>query len=244
MPGTSNVVVVAGGNEQGDRSDQLNAVSSVVVDKNGTMFICDYQNRRVQQWFKDDNQGQTIISDINCFGLAMDNEGSLYISDLDRYRVIKWPSGQTVAGKNGQGTALNQLESPWHIFVDQNQTVFVADILSGRVVKWPLGAKEGILVAGGSEDPMDQVQSPSSVFVDKMGTVYILEYGDRGVIRWFKGIGNGSIIIGGLVDGMEVAHYDLALDRHGNLYVADGGGDRIQMFAIDKSSCSTCGFYK
>ncbi|CAF5067599.1 unnamed protein product [Rotaria sp. Silwood1] len=81
MPGTSNVVVVAGGNGQGDRSDQLNAVSSVVVDKNGTIFICDYQNRRVQQWFRDDNQGQTIISDITCFGLAMDNEGALYVSD-------------------------------------------------------------------------------------------------------------------------------------------------------------------
>jgi DNA-binding beta-propeller fold protein YncE len=99
----------------------------VVVDKNGTLFICDRDNKRVLRWGKNESHGETIITDITCYGLAMDNEGSLYVSDDAKSLVMKWPSGQIVAGGNGKGEALNQLRGPYHVFVDRDQSVFVAD---------------------------------------------------------------------------------------------------------------------
>ncbi|CAF3612396.1 unnamed protein product [Rotaria socialis] len=166
--GASTGEVAAGGNGKGNQTNQLNgaasitydtknttrflnfALTKVVINKNGTMFICDHNNKRVQRWFKNDTHGQTIIANISCWGLAMGDEGSLYVSD-NEHRVTKWPSGQTVAGGHGQGPALNQLGQPIHLFVDENQSVFVADALHNRVMQWPLGAKEGILVAGANE---------------------------------------------------------------------------------------------
>ncbi|CAF1350590.1 unnamed protein product [Adineta ricciae] len=40
----------------------------------------------------------------------------------------RWnPNGKSVAGGNGRGTQLNQLNSPCGIFVDKNQNIFIAD---------------------------------------------------------------------------------------------------------------------
>jgi hypothetical protein len=38
--------VVAGGNAADKRTDALNLVTGVVVDKHGTMFVCDRENRK------------------------------------------------------------------------------------------------------------------------------------------------------------------------------------------------------
>ncbi|CAF1474289.1 unnamed protein product [Rotaria sp. Silwood1] len=150
MPGASVGSVVAGGNGEGNQNNQLYRVSKVVVNKNGTMYICDRGNFRVQRWFKNDEQGETIIKNISCLGLAMDNEESLYVSDGERKRVIKWPSNDVVAGKNSEASEDDELLEPVHIFVDQDQSVFVADFQSARVMKWSVGAKKGIVVAGGN----------------------------------------------------------------------------------------------
>ncbi len=77
IPGDLNGQVIAGGNGRGSNSNQLSSVVSVVVDKHGTIFMCDLGNRRVQQWLKNGNNGQTYIPNISCHGLAIDNKGFL-----------------------------------------------------------------------------------------------------------------------------------------------------------------------
>ncbi len=75
--------VVAGGNGKGDRLDQLNEPTSVVIDKvMDSLIICDSQNRRVVQWSRRSGttQGEILIHNISCEGLAIDDQGGLYIS--------------------------------------------------------------------------------------------------------------------------------------------------------------------
>ncbi|CAF3954418.1 unnamed protein product, partial [Rotaria magnacalcarata] len=189
-PTVSSDRVVAGGNEAGSQDSQLNYVTEVLVDKNGTMFICDYDNQRVQQWFKNDNHGQTIIANIACFGLAMDNKGSLYISDYVKHQLTKWPDGQVVAGGNQEGSAINQLSEPVHIFVDQDYSVFVADFRNDlivdklgnvyivdsdnhRVVRWLKGSKSGSVIIGGrdSGSGIDQLSGPTDMAFDRQGNL-------------------------------------------------------------------------
>jgi DNA-binding beta-propeller fold protein YncE len=142
--------VIAGGNGQGSQANQLNYVTKLAVDKNGTIFLCDRDNRRIQRWLKDEDHGQTIISIISCWGVAMDNKETLYISDLEKHCVTKWPGNQIIAGGNGKGHELNELNEPADLFVDHDQSVFVADYANDRVMKWPVNAKEGIVIAGGN----------------------------------------------------------------------------------------------
>ncbi|CAF1256405.1 unnamed protein product [Adineta steineri] len=242
--GVSSGRLVAGGNEEGNRNNQLSYMTKVVVDKTGTIFICDADNKRVQRWSKNDNYGQTVIANISCIGLALDNKGSLYVSDNEKYRVIKLPDEQVVAGGNGEGSALNQFENPDHIFVDYDQSVFVVDYGNNLVMKWTVDAKEGIVIAGGNGwgNHTNQLAAPTSVVVDHMGTVYVVDRNNHRVMRWFKDSKAGSVIIGGQGWGNETNKLctprDLAFDRQGNLYVADAANHRIQMFAIDKSACA------
>ena len=149
-PDASTGRVVAGNGIAGDHSDQFNHVTSIVIHKNGTMFMCDAVNRRVQRWFPNDHHGQTIIANIECWGLAMDLEESLYITHYTQPRVTKWPGNEEVAGGNGVGSALNQFSLLHHFFVDGERSIFVADYNNHRVMKWSVGAKEGIVVAGGN----------------------------------------------------------------------------------------------
>ncbi|CAF3619872.1 unnamed protein product [Rotaria sp. Silwood1] len=245
-PGTSSGQVVAGGNGPGNGTHQLAYPEGFAIDKNGSLFICDPGNRRVQRWYNNDDHGTTIMFDTHCWGIVIDDEGLVYISDsVDYHRVITWPDGRTVAGGNGEGNALNQLSNPYLIFVDHNRSVFVADGGNHRVMKWSAGATEGLIVAGGNGagHELNQLGEPSSVIVDRMGTLYIGEAFNARITRWFKGSKEGIVIVGGRGEGNHADQItkqcDMAFDRDGNLWVADYFNHRIQFFAIDKSSCKS-----
>ncbi|CAF3840514.1 unnamed protein product, partial [Rotaria sordida] len=112
-------------------------------------------NRRVVRWSRRSGttQGEILMDNIGCWGLAMDDQRYLYISDGGKDEVRRYQiednNGTIVAGGNGKGAGLNQLNWPTHIFVGQQQTVYVSDNWNHRVMKWKKGAKEGIVVAGG-----------------------------------------------------------------------------------------------
>ncbi|CAF4379342.1 unnamed protein product [Rotaria sp. Silwood2] len=158
-PGVSSGRVVAGRGKAGSHSDLLNFVTSIVVDKNGTMFICDRGNRRVQRWFNNDHHRQTIIANISCWGLAMDRNEFLYVSHYDKGLVTKWPGTEIVAGGNGYGSAFNQFLGLHQSYIDRDQSVFVADFHNYRVMKYAVGSKEGTIMAGGDGkgDNVDQL---------------------------------------------------------------------------------------
>jgi sugar lactone lactonase YvrE len=95
--GATSGQMVAGGNEQGNRNDQLNHPVDVIFDKvNDSLIICDYGNRRVVQWpRRDGTSGETIISNINWLCLTMDDQGFLYVSDYKEHTVRRWLVGDS-----------------------------------------------------------------------------------------------------------------------------------------------------
>ncbi|CAF1308038.1 unnamed protein product [Rotaria sordida] len=176
--GDTNGQVVAGGHGQGNRLDQLNGPTDVLIDKEtDSLIICDRDNRRVVRWPRRNGttQGEILIDNIRCWGLAMDDQRYLYISDFDKHEVRRYQigdkNGTIVAGGNGQGTGLNQLNFPTYIFVDQQQTVYVSDNKNHRVMKWNKDAKEGIVVAGGQGqgNALTQLSHLRGLFVDTLG---------------------------------------------------------------------------
>ncbi|CAK9188703.1 unnamed protein product [Sphagnum troendelagicum] len=148
--------IIAGGNGNGKGIDQLNYPTDVLVDKRDhSIIIADQGNRRVVKWFeRSGTRPQILIDNIDCFGLAMDKEGFLYVSDREKSEVRRWKEEETegivVAGGNGEGDRLNQLNYPRFLFVDDEQTVYVSDWRNNRVMKWRRGATKGIIVAGGN----------------------------------------------------------------------------------------------
>ncbi|CAF4725736.1 unnamed protein product, partial [Rotaria socialis] len=176
---TTNGQIVAGGKGAGNGLHQLNGPTDVLIDKDtGSLIICDLGNRRVVRWPRRSGtaQGEVLIDNIKCFGVAMDNQRYLYVSDVGKHEVRRYQLGEKngtlVAGGNGQGNGLYQLDMPRYLFVDRQQTVYVADNENHRVMKWNKGAREGIVVAGGhgKGNALKQLSHPNGIFVDTLGT--------------------------------------------------------------------------
>ena len=130
--GASNGKVIAGGQGQGNRIDQLNCPTDVLIDKEtNSLFIADRGNRRVIRWSRrqETTQGEVIVNNIGCWGLAIDHQRYLYVSDFGKNEVRRYTIGDKngiiVAGGNGQGNQLNQLNCPTYLFVDEEQAVHV-----------------------------------------------------------------------------------------------------------------------
>ncbi|CAF1458666.1 unnamed protein product, partial [Rotaria sp. Silwood1] len=110
--------IVAGGNKSGDGAHQLNSPTDVIFDKATDSFIiADYGNKRVVRWPRQNGtNGKTIISNISCHGLTIDEKGSLYIVDHENHEVRRYSiddtEGTVVAGGNGQGNQPDQLLKP------------------------------------------------------------------------------------------------------------------------------------
>jgi sugar lactone lactonase YvrE len=244
--GATSGKVVAGGNGQGNGASELDRPYDVILDKESdSLIICSWGNDRVVRWSRrNGTSGETIISNINCGGLTMDQNGSLYVADWSKHDVGRYRLGDTkrkvVAGGNGQGNNLNQLYNPWYVFVDQDHSVYVSDRSNQRVMKWIEGAKEGIVVAGGQGqgNNLTQLNSPLGVVVDQLGTVYVADRWNDRITRWPKEVAQGSVIVGGNGRGAQSNQlndpWGLSFDRHGNLYVVDNGNQRVQRFDIEK----------
>ena len=55
-----------------------------------------------------------------------------------------------MAGGNGAGSGLNQLNQPYGIFLDSMKNIYVADYNNYRIMKWAPGSTSGETVAGNS----------------------------------------------------------------------------------------------
>ena len=224
--------VVAGGNEWGSLVNQLANPRDVIVDKErDSIIICDRSNRRVVRWPRRNGEsGETIISNIDCWSLTMDENGDLYVSDDQRHDVRQYRRGDTqgnvVAGGNGAGDRLDQLFSPSYVFVDRDRSVYVSDRNNHRVMKWETGAQQGILVAGGGGqgNALTQLYLPEGLVVDQSGTVYVTDFANHRIMRWIEGATQGTDIVGvngaGSQSNQLNSPVGLCFDRLGNLMSA------------------------
>ncbi|CAF1434136.1 unnamed protein product [Adineta steineri] len=235
--------IIAGGNGVGYRIDQLNLPTDVIIDqRNHSVIIADHDDRRVIRWLN--QKQQILIRNINCYGLVMGKHGFLYVSDDEKNEVRRWKMGEynnegiVVAGGNGRGDQLNQLNTPTFIFVDEDQSLYVSDKNNHRVMKWRKDAKEGVIVAGGNGKGanLNQLSHPQGVLVDDLDQIYVADVANDRIMRWCEGKEEGEIVVGGNGEGNESNQLNgpmgLSFDDERNLYVVDWGNHRIQKFEI------------
>lgn len=225
--------------------EQLHRPSTVIQDaKSKKLIICDRGQYRIVRWNRKTSRFSRIIQEnMACFDVVMDEEGCLYVSDTQKHEVRRYEygdqSGKVVAGGQGQGHRLCQLNYPTYIFVDGKQAVYVSDRLNNRIVKWEKDAKKGIIVAGGHGNGKDKHQlfRPAGLIVDQSGTIYVADQWNHRIMRFRQGETQGEIIAGDkYLSGNRSNELNgpegIAFDRQGNLYVVDSFNNRIQRFDI------------
>jgi uncharacterized protein YjiK len=190
------------------------------------------------------------------FGLALDDAGSIYVTDQNNYTVRKltqngvdWLVG-TLAGAPGlsgtaDGSGINaRFRFPAGIAVDGAGNVYIADA-GNNIIRRITSAGFVTTVAGpsttrGSADGTGNAarfNQPQSLATDAAGNIYVADT-ENNTIRKITAAGVVSTVAGdpgssGSADGVgDSARFyspkGVAVDTAGNIYVADSGNGIIR----------------
>ena len=242
------IKTVAGGNGYGSAKNQIASPRGLFITADGSLYVADEANGRIQKWAPGAKEGQTIVNDLNSpRDVFVDLSGNIYSVGGDGRAVIKTPFGTTnkevVAGTYSEpGQASDKLANAQSIFVDLEGNVFIADRSNNRIQKWEPGATEGETVATGSiqvqgaED--SDLTGPYAITMDLEGNLLIID-DERRVIKWVPGEDTGETII----SYNEANNYyntypiDIEVDSEGNIFVLTESYDynlNQQQFSILK----------
>jgi DNA-binding beta-propeller fold protein YncE len=165
------------------------------------------------------------------WGIAADDDGNVYVTELVNNRVQKFSStGTYLTQWGGTGTGNGQFTSPIGVAVDSDGNVYVADAGNDRVQKF---TSTGTYLAqwGTAGTGNGQFSSPHGIAVDADDNVYVSE-SDNNRVQKFTSTGTFLTTWGtvGTGNGQFTGPLGLAVDGAGAIYVADTYNDRIQKF--------------
>jgi sugar lactone lactonase YvrE len=221
------------------------------VDANGTLYVCDQQNNRVQMWTNGAVNGTTVAGDSTGTPgstsillkqpstLTFDDNGFLYVSDQQNNRVQRYPpnslNGTMVAGQGGGGSAaLNDLRNPTGIDVDNNSNLYIADTNNNRLVVWAPNATTGTILI--SNNLISHVNGLLLV-PGSSSQVYLSSQGPDAVYLWTFNVSTPNVTltqVSGNPNNLNNAN-GIIVDPYGNLYVADTGNNRVVMYCVNST---------
>jgi len=236
-------------------------VLSIFIDKFDNIYFTDALADEVKKLSSNDHLVRTVagygglgsaldqLKLSGQSGIYVDQNETLYISDTGNNRVMKYipnsTSGIIVAGGHGPGPNLNQLNTPYGIYVDEiNEigAIYICDKQNHRIQKWIYGANEGITVATNNE----QLNAPISILLEstsKQTIMYISSFSIYQILKWIPNAEQAENIVAGIGHEMGTkpnqlfSQRGIKFDKYWNLFVADTGNNRIQKFLLNISSC-------
>ena len=146
-------VMVAGTGVGGIDATQLNGPRGVFVTDDGTLYIADSYNHRIQKWIKSAISGSTVAgTEAGGTGLSelsypqavlVDANRCIYVADYGNNRIMRWAPGtnigECIAACSGySGAALGQLNGPNSIAFDSSGSLYVNEVNNRRVQKFEI----------------------------------------------------------------------------------------------------------
>jgi DNA-binding beta-propeller fold protein YncE len=227
--------------EEGTAPGQFRSPGRLVVDvARGWVYVADTGNDRIQKF---DLQGQfldawvepdsTTGPFVSPFALALDPEGFLYVSDPGRGEVLKLTAEGThvtswtspLEGGRPFVGALGITANEEHVYVTEAGNFgqggchcVIQFTHSGNYLRhWGM---EGQLP--------QQFITPLGITTDAQRNVYVVDHHN---FRIQKFTANGSYLSswGGRDRAIFIDPHDITVDRRGDLFITDFGGDRGQI---------------
>ena len=137
----------------------------MAMDSNEDVYVVDQNNHAVYKFDSSDSDKASVAAAGNGraggdnqlnmvafpIGLDVAPDGTIYIADRERHRVMKWipgaTSGVVVMGGNGAGSLDNQLYYPNDVAIDSKGNIYAVDDRNQRVTKMQLSPE--ILIKNG-----------------------------------------------------------------------------------------------
>jgi sugar lactone lactonase YvrE len=238
---------------------------ALAIDHHGNLYTLDVIDPRVRKISPDGFVSRYAGTGIEGFadgaadvaqfgeeasGITSDDQGNIYVSDLDNNRIRKISATGQVTTVAGNGIAgyvdgrsdIAQFFSPTGIVIDKQGNLFVADMNRVREIT-PSGIVSTF--AGGDSAGYRDGQKDEALFsfindmvIDQDGNIYLCD-GNR--IRKVTPQGIVSTLAGGAPgyqdgDALSAKFFSptgLGIDRQGNIYVADLSNHRIRKIGFE-----------
>ncbi len=189
-----------------------------------------------------------------------DNPKTLVLNGLPVGASVQWflnnqtfTSGSTntspftiVAGGNGVGNSINQLNENVHICRDAAGNIYITDSENDRVLRVDAITNAITIAAGGNGrgNAANQLNRPVGVNIGTSGTnLIITDHYNHRVVRWTLGATSGVTIAGTGSSGSNANQLAFPInaieDGKGNVYVVDRNNNRIQRFASGSTTAVT-----
>ncbi len=242
---------------------KFKAPMGLVVDRQGNLYTLEpgdgsvNLNARVQKF---DSNGQSLLTfgspgfADNQFrspvGIAIDNQGSLYINDEGSRTIKKFePTGVFVSRFSTYGTASGQFVHPVGVATDSQDNIYVSDTGNARIQKFDHAGRFVFSFGSyGSSGTNGQLDYPVGLAVDKQGNIFVVDnntsriqkFDTQGkfVLAWGSPGGGDGQFQPTYFPGLHPSYYEsvatklggLAIDSSGAVYVADTANQRVQKF--------------
>lgn len=242
---TSGGTLITSFGSQGSGAGQLNAPLGLAVAANGTVYVADNQNHRIQFFTETSPEvyqpagtigGPPSGSGDGQFnfprGIAFDSTGNIYVADAGNHRIQKFDINGTFVTKWGTlGSGLGQLFTPLRLAVFGN-AIYVVEAGNHRIQRFDLNGDNPQTWGGsGAGSGNGQFNMPRDITVDQSGNVYV---SDGGNDRIQKFDGNGNFLtkwsVSGTGDGQLDDPWGMAVPASGEVFVVDRNNHRIQVF--------------
>ncbi len=239
----------AAGLEEG----QFDMPHGVALATDGSLFIADARNHRVQKFSPD---GQFLLSwgtygsvDAGSapggtfnepWGIAVGPDGSVYVADTWNYRIQKFsPDGKfiTMWGEPGPAESPTKFWGPRGIAVDQDGQVYITDTGNNRVVIFD-GDGNYLTQFGINGINDGEFDEPVGLAIDSEGLIYVADTWNQR-IQVFEPTTAGGYTY--LRQWSVAAWYGqsvnnkpfLAVDNAGSLFVSDPDAFRVLQFTTE-----------
>ena len=211
-------------NNGGISAISLSAPIGVILDSGGNLYVADYGNNRVLYY----PAGSTTAT-----------------------RVYGQAGGFTTNTTNNGGTSATSLNLPIGLALDSGGNLYIVERGNNRAMYYPAGSTTATRVYGQAGSfttntannggiSATSLNQPAGPALDSSGNLYIVDYGNNRVLYYLSGSVTATRVYGqaggfttnaantGGVSATSLSGcLGAVLDSGGNLYIADGGNNRV-----------------